>query len=248
MAIDDLMTLKWVEPPPICEDVTELHDEPARLAVSGKTRNLWALGDLAALEALWVFDINERQFAELLPGVDPLYLRFCGLRVADLSGLGRLDRLRALEIDWNTKVTEVDFLRQLGGLELLALVDCCKVHDIGAIADLGGLRFLELSGGMWTTFRPKTLAPLASLTQLERLSMTSIRVSDQSLVPLADLTSLRWIGLSNQFPTEEFARLSVALPETECTHFAPYLEHRVDDDGSRQVMVIGKGKPFLTLP
>ena len=74
------------------------------------------------------------------------------------------------------------------------------------------------------------------------------RLSDQSLVPLADLPSLQWIRLFNQFPTEEFARLSVALPEIEYTHFAPYLEHRVDDDGPRQVMVIGKGKPFLALP
>ncbi len=101
---------------------------------------------------------------------------------------------------------------------------------------------------MWSTFKPDTLKPLENLDKLWGLSLKAIRVGDQSLEPVANLKQLRYLELSNQFPTEEYARLSVALPDTECTHFAPYVDFFPDKDGTKQVMVTGKGKPVLSLP
>ena len=247
MAIDDLITMKPVAPPPIVEDLADLKAPPARLAIWGKTRNLDLLSGFPPVEAIWVGDVNQRQFDEILPLIDPVYLLFDGLRVADLSPLGKLSRLEALEIRWNTKVTDISFLKGLKGLRLLALVHCSKVHDIGPIEGLENLEILDLGGGMRSTFRPETLAPLRRLSKLWGLSLKAIRVGDESLAPVAELGRLSELELSNQFPAQEYARLSVAFPHIDCPHFAPYIDFPVRSD-AQQVMVTGKRGPVLTLP
>ena len=247
MAIDDLISMQPIAPPQASDDLASLKKPPSRLSILGKTRNIGRLADFPAVEALWVGNVNERQFEEILPPIDPLYLLFDGLRVTDLAPLGRLQRLEALEIRWNTKVTDISFLNNLISLRLLALSHCPKVHDLGPIAALGNLEILDLSGGMWSTFKPDTLEPLGQLRNLRGLSLKAIRVKDESLAPVARLTQLQEIELSNQFPTEEYARLSVALPHVQCTHFSPYLDFGAGAYAD-QVMVTGKGKPVLTLP
>jgi hypothetical protein len=245
--IDDLISMRAAYPPPLTEDLAGLSGNETRLQVLGTSKNLDRLAELRSLEALWVGDVNEAQFERIIPLVDPEYLMVNGVRVVDLSLLARLRRLEALEIIWDTKVSDVGFLRQLPGLRLLGISHCPKVHDIGPISSLRNLEVLDLSGGMWSTFKPETLQPLAGLDKLWGLSMTNIRVGDQSLEPVAHLKGLKLLELSNQFPTREYARLSVALPDTECTHFEPYFDFFAGSR-ARQVMVTGKGKPVLSLP
>lgn len=247
MAIDDLIDMQPHPPPDAVEDLASVKSPPSRLSILGKTKNLDRLADFPNLEALWIGDVNEHQFKTILPLIDPLYLLFDGLRVADLEPLTGLNRLQALEIQWNTKVTDISFLTRMTGLRLLALSHCSKVHDLGPIAALLNLEILDLSGGMWSTFKPNTLAPLAELRNLKGLSLKSIRVGDESLAPVARLKQLQDLELSNQFPTEEYARLSVALPHIQCTHFGPYLDFGAGQD-AKEVMVTGKGKPVLSLP
>ena len=245
--IDDLIGMHPNVPPAVAEDLSPVDGATRRLAILGPTKNLERLSQLTSIEALWVGNVGERDFARIVSVIDPLYLAFDGLRAPDLSLLGRLTRLQALEIRWNTKVSEISFLRTLIGLRLLTLSHCPKVHDLGPIGALRNLEVLDLSGGMWSTFKPESLQPLANLDKLWGLSLKAIRVQDQSLVPLTGLKQLRQLELSNQLPTEEYARLSVALPSTQCTHFAAYFD-LWDKRGSKQVMVTGKGKPILSLP
>ena len=247
MAIDDLISMQGTLPPAATEDLAVLKKPPARLALLGKTLNIGRLSGFPSVEALWVGDVNQRQFNEILPRLDPLYLLFDGLRVADLTPLGGLRRLEALEIRWNTKVSDISFLKNLKGLRLLALSHCPKVRDLGPVSALTNLEILDLSGGMWSTFRPDTLEPLGQLGKLRGLSLKAIRVRDQSLSPVGKLTQLQELELSNQCPTEEYARLSVALPHVQCTHFSPYFSFTARQY-ARQVMVTGKGKPVFSLP
>jgi len=247
MAIDDLVTMKPVAPPPIVEDLAELNKPPARLSINGKTRNLDLLAKFPPVEAVWVNDVNQRQFGDILPLLNPAYLIFNGMRVADLSPLGELTGLQALEIHWNTKVEDLSFLAKLTKLRLLALIHCSKIHDLAPIRELTNLEILDLGGGMWSTFRPETLAPLRNLKNLRGLSLKNIRVGDESLEPVTALKQLREIELSNQFPAEEYARLSVAFPDIDCPHFKPYLDFGAGT-GAKQVMVTGKRGPVLSLP
>lgn len=76
------------------------------------------------------------------------------------------------------------------------------------------------------------------------MGLSTIKLKDESLEPISHIKGLLDLKLSNQFPTEEFARLSVTLPQTKCDYFQPYV--KLDDpiDG-KDIMVIGKRKPFL---
>jgi hypothetical protein len=217
-----------------------------RLSILGGTKHLERLGEFTGLEALWAGEVNAAQLEQIVSLTDPEYLMVNGVRAEDLSSLARLRRLRALEIIWDTKVSDVSFLTQMTGLHLLGISHCPRVHDLSPIAALRNLEVLDLSGGMWSVFKPDTLQPLAGLDRLWGLSMTNIRVGDQSLEPVARLRALRKLELSNQFPTREYARLSVTLPNTECTHFEPYFA--VFHGRGETVMVTGKGKPVLELP
>jgi Leucine-rich repeat (LRR) protein len=219
MAIDDLISMQPNAPPPVTDNLARLDKPPSRLSILGKTQNIGRLADFPSVEALWVGDVNERQFNEILPLIDPLYLLFDGLRVADLASLGRLRRLQAIEIRWNTKVTDVSFLENLTNLRLLALSHCPKVHDLSPIAALKNLEILDLSGGMWSTFKPDTLEPLGQLRNLRGLSLKAIRVKDQSLAPVARLKQLQELELSNQFPTSwSPARVSPFFPCPKTRH------------------------------
>lgn len=247
MGIDDLISMKPNAPPPLVDDLASLREPPTRLSIGGKTRNLDLLAKFPSVEAIWVNDVGQNQFDDIVPLLDPAYLLFSGLRAADLSRLGRLSGLQALEIHWNTKVEDISFLAKLKKLRLLALIHCSKVHDLAPIGKLTNLEILDLGGGMWSTFRPRTLAPLRNLKKLRGLSLTNIRVGDESLAPVATLQQLREIELSNQFPVEEYARLSVAFPDIGCPHFKPYLDFGAGA-GANQVMITGKRGPVLSLP
>jgi hypothetical protein len=247
MSVDDLIGFTQPAPPDVSEDLAAVEGAPRRLAILGKTRHLQRLAELPGLEALWIGEVNEAQFQKIVPLIDPLYLNIHGMRVADLTPLAGLTRLQGLEITWNTKVADIAFVERLAALRLFALSHCPKVRDIGPVGSLQNLEVLDLSGGMWSTFCPRTLAPLRHLRKLRGLSLKTIRVEDQSLAPVAELKQLEYLELSNQFPTEEFARLSVALPHLDCAQLEPYVELGSDRARTR-VMVTGKRKPLLTLP
>lgn len=118
------------------------------------------------------------------------------------------------------------------------------LNDIEPLQYCQTLNKLELSGGIGNALKINTLDPLKQLVNLKYLSLTNIRVKDGSLEPVTCLKNLLEIKISNQFPTEEYAKLSVALPETKCDYFHPYVKLNDSIDG-KDIMVIGKRKPFL---
>ena len=97
---------------------------------------------------------------------------------------------------------------------------------------------------MWNKNTADSLEPIGGLSVLEELRLTNVRVLDGGLRPVARCSALRSLVVSNQFPTADYAYLSVALPETSCDMFAPYVEPSLAL-GESIVMVVGSGKPFL---
>ncbi len=250
MSIEDLIGFTPPAPPEPATDLADLPGAPARLAVSGKTRNLARLADWSDLEALWAFEANEAQLGEIAARCRPRYLNVWGFKSPDLSWLRPLaphGRLAALELSRNTRLADLSALSGFPALRLLSIVSCPKVRDLAPVGELANLEILDLGGGMWNTFRVATLAPVARLEKLRFVALKAIRVEDESLAPLAGRGRLERLELSNQFPTEEFARLSVALPRAACTLFAPYTEVFTGRK-AHTVRVTGKRKPILALP
>ena len=76
------------------------------------------------------------------------------------------------------------------------------------------------------------------------MALSNIKLKDESLEPIASLRNLEELHLSNQFPTEEFAKLSVKIPQTKCDYFQSFVHLENPIDG-KDIMVIGKRKPIL---
>lgn len=227
--------------PETVSDLGTIATPPRRLAVFGDTGNMERLSEWPDLEEIWIHNASPKQFAGIAPLINPKLLSLYGVRVTGLEFLAEYGRLTAFALDWNTKVQSLEPLSGFTQLEFLSLEDVPKVRDLAPLSALTNLEGLQVSGGMWKVFKADSLEPLSALTGLQELQMVNVQVADNSLQPLSQLKSLRKLILSNQFPTEEYARLSVLLPHCACDMFRPYSE--LSDMG--KVMITGKRKPFL---
>ena len=72
----------------------------------------------------------------------------------------------------------------------------------------------------------------------------NLKDQKDSIRPLASLNKLISLEISNQFPTEDYAYHSVKLPDVKSSNFHAYYLFS-EAIGEKNVMINGKGKPFL---
>ncbi len=135
--------------------------------------------------------------------------------IADFDALRNLVNLKGMELTDNTKVTSLNGLEALTELQVLALVNCPINVDLGPISAAKDLRYLWLSSRYQKPMVVSSLSPLSSLTRLERLKLTNVRVEDQRLTPLLKLENLVELELPTFFPREEFVALAESLPNAK---------------------------------
>ncbi|WP_144680209.1 leucine-rich repeat domain-containing protein [Bacillus altitudinis] len=230
--------------PEVVHDLADVDENATELLITGKTKNIERLNSFSNLTKLWIYKVSQKEFNTILSLVNPKMLYIRELRVEDLSIISSLQDVEVLALEWNTKAQSLWDLSKNTSLKSLSLTDFSKLNDIAPLQKNTGLEWLQLSGGIWNTLNLNTLQPLRNLKNLKYLCLSNIKVKDESLEPISALEGLKELDISNQFPTEEYARLSVTLPNTKCDRLAPYIflsSPIVDKD----VMVIGKRKPKL---
>jgi Leucine-rich repeat (LRR) protein len=232
------------EQPDFVKDLKDLEDIPNEIALEGKTKNLELLSKFPDIETVWIFTVNQREFDLIINSINPKTLYIYEMRVEDLSALERLENIETLYLCWNPKSIKLWDMSKNPKLKLLSIEDFKRLNQIDPIETCRSLEELHLTGGIWTNLNIDTLGPIKHLQNLKILGLSTIKLKDESLEPISHIKGLLDLKLSNQFPTEEFARLSVTLPQTKCDYFQPYV--KLDDpiDG-KDIMVIGKRKPFL---
>ena len=230
--------------PKLTGDLDRIEISTTELMIYGKTKNIMKLKSLSNLEKLWVYTVNQEQFDTIIGLINPKFLYIKEMRVENLSSLESLSNIETLELEWNPKASKLWDITQNTLLNSLTIIDFKRLNDIRDIPSCKNLESLRLEGGIWNTLKLNTLEPLKYLSNLKYLILSNINTKDESLEPVSHLTWLRELGISNQFPTEEYARLSVALPNTQCKYFQPYihLSNPIDD---KDIMVVGKRKPLL---
>jgi hypothetical protein len=217
-------------------------DKPV-LIVDGALYRIRSLSQAVSGHAAYAVGVTDRELPALGSSLDVEFLHLYELRAANLAPLSAIPRLRHLKVEWNTKLTQLDAIGALAHLETLILVDTPKVRDLSPLRALSALSALEYSGGIWNKQHAMSLDPLASLPTLEELTLTNLRVDAGGLRPLAGCKSLKTLTLSNQFDTEDYAYLSVALPDVQCASFQPWV--RASLTNGLDTMITGRRKPFL---
>ena len=232
-------------PPQPVEDLCRFDTKSREVSIAGTTRGIENLKDCIGLDQVWVSKVKQGEFERIAQYINPASLVVYDMKVQDLSPLELMSRIERLALTWNTKASDISSLAKLRSLTVLSLMDFPKLSRLDSLARCEKLEMLELGGGVWKPMRVITLEPLRSLRALKYLSLTNIKVEDDSLHPLSELTNLQDLNLSNQFPTEEYARLSVYLEHFNCSSFQPYVSMAGKVIGSKTIMITGRRKPFL---
>lgn len=223
-----------------------LNEDTAKteLCINNETLNIDQLSDFKKLTKVWIYTINQKQFDDIVSRINPEMLLIYGLRASDLTALAKLDNLKHLCLDWNTKATSLWDFSQNGQLETLAVRDFSALRDISELSRASTLKGLSLEGGMWKSLQLNSLEPLVNMTSLKYLSLHNLKVVTGSIRSLKSLKQLEELAISNQFPTEDYAFLSVHLPDVKCSKFMAYQSFSPAIEG-KNIMVIGKRKPLL---
>lgn len=230
--------------PNLSEDLNGIDQNSEELFIHGKTKGIDLLASFSRLTKLWVHSVNQKEFNQILGQVNPKMLYVYEMRAEDLSLLSNLSNLQTLGLEWNTRATRLWDLSKNTNLKALTIKGFSKLSEVQILARAQKIEFLELEGDESNALKLDNLEPLKHLHHLVYLGLSNIKVLDDSLWPISELRGLKELVISNQFPTEEFAKLSVALPNTKCDKFSAFVRLPPLGDGL-DIMVIGKRKPFL---
>ncbi|MBO6515005.1 MAG: hypothetical protein JJ975_00460 [Bacteroidia bacterium] len=234
------------ERPSIVEDLDKEDRKTSHLAIYKDTKNLHVLSEFDP-EYLWLINLNEPVFHSIIEKVNPRFLHVYGCKVTDYSPLEHFNLLEICIVIWNTKARQLWQVEANTALRELHIENLAKLHDFTQLRDAHSLRYLGIEGGMWEKQTVTSLDMLNGLSNLERLRLVHLKIVNGGLQPLADLTQLQSLGLSNAHKTEDVAWLSTRLSNTICNLFAPYVEVEFIADGELEydVMITGSRKPFL---
>jgi hypothetical protein len=171
-------------------------------------------------------------------------------RLEDLTPLEDLPALRIVSFYWNQRSPRLWNLARTPNLTALSFQDFTRLHQLDELRAGESLEEVAFGDAVWAKSTFETLEPLSSLTGLRSLSIHPRRIDDGRVQPLGALTDLEKLSIPfNLFTTEQIAWLRARLPKTvESTTLAAVLQLKKPlplDDKSRDVLLIGKRKPFL---
>lgn len=211
--VDQLLAELEVPFPDLAPSIDDIPLGAEVARISANTRGLGELPTRRQIRRISAHSIGERelQLIGLVAGLEQLQLY--GSTMRDLRALSQVTSLRTLRISVNARLTSLDGIESLTNLQLLSIWSAPKLSSIDALASLADLRVLFLSGTTYGHIKVPSLRPLSNARRLLHLTLSGVRVKDQSLHPLAALGSLRVVELPLRFPPEEFRMLESALPD-----------------------------------
>lgn len=182
------------------------------------------LPGLRRVKRIWFHSRASQELFEAacrVPQLEALYIGLSG--IDDLSPLTDCENLRYLHIGGFVKLESFDPLASLSRLKWLQLGNVREMLDLKPVAALTGLKGLGISGTESKRLTLQSFEPLSALVDLEWLHLGSVSALDYSLRPFAQMRKLKFLGLPNYSPVEEFAALSLRLGPDVCKWLQPYV-------------------------
>lgn len=167
-------------------------------------------------------------------------------RIEDLSPLESLPQLEEISYYWNQKTQRLWNLAKTPRLRVLSFENFSRVRDLADLATATALESLSFGNSFSGQTVVDSLEPVGAITTLKALSFNPTKIEDKRAAPIIRLQNLQRLDFSNRlFTTQQIAWLMARLPAgVESDRFQPYTEE-LGLLAEAEVMVTGKGKPFL---
>jgi hypothetical protein len=166
------------------------------------------------------------------------------LRARDLGMLAHFPQLENFEVFQSETVISIDGIQALQRVRWLAFQELGPLASLEPLTRMHSIEEFFLLGGMWKNQKLLgDFAPLASLTNLRRLAITSVR-GPTDLSPLLAFEHLQHLWFPTAlFPVPEVARLAARYPFW--SEQRPWLQRlEQDPDGCSRC---GRPRIFLLL-
>ena len=168
--------------------------------------------------------------------------------IKDFSSFELLDKVHFIIINWNYRATKLWNMTNNIMLKGLCLENLKKVSVLDGIELAPSLTELMITEGPDVRLFLETLNPLEKCKNLENLDITISGILDNNASPILKIKSLKEANFRDDlFETEQFAMLVAKLKNVILSPSKPYFICGSDDsDNERNVLVVGKKKPWLT--
>jgi hypothetical protein len=203
--------------------------------------------DLSSVQVLDARNVDSRGFSEILERSQATDLRIYHIKIGSLDGIDCLHSVTTLRLEWANKVTSLRPVYNMSGLCELQIVDFSRLENVAGIEKLTGLRRLVLAGGVWKPLRLASIRPVASIHDLQELTLLNTHLEDDDITCLAALRHLKSLTLSNQFDRAQVAMLARHLnPQLSAPLGASIPSHLTCPSCSgTKHMFAGRRMPFL---
>jgi len=161
------------------------------------------LPKLHLIKALSVRHKVNREFFEAICEMKNLeQLHFWTSNVEDISSISKLQKLRRLDLDSFSRLTDISPILALKNLQLLSIENSFKVENYILIGQMTALKGLRLVGNASApkNLRLSSLKPFNKLKNLTHLDLSTLSVVDNSYEIILELDNLKRFDITVIIP------------------------------------------------
>ncbi|HVU09141.1 MAG TPA: hypothetical protein VHG89_11425 [Verrucomicrobiae bacterium] len=146
-----------------------------------------------------------------IPDLEGLWIKWSSVK--EITNIVKLTNLKFLRVGSSPQILKIDSLKNLKNLVWLELENIKKVSNLTVIGEMTQLQGLELGGSMWSRQIVDSLAPLANLKSLRYLSLPNLKAKDKTLSHLFTLSSLEQFNAAIWWDKNEIKQLRMRNPK-----------------------------------
>lgn len=146
--------------------------------------------------------VNQNYFEAICKMKNLESLHFRTSTVEDITSISELQKLKRLDMDSFSRLTDIRPILTLKNLQLLSIVNSFKVENYDLIGQMTQLKGLRLCGDSIApkNLRLKSLKPFRNLKQLKHLDLSSLSVVDNSYETITELENLERFDITITIP------------------------------------------------
>lgn len=146
--------------------------------------------------------VNQEFFEAICEMKNLEQLHFWTSTAEDICSISKLQKLRRLDLDSFSRLTDISPILTLKNLQLLSIQNSFKVENYDLIGQMTQLEGLRLNGDTFApkNLRLKSLKPFNNLKHLRHLDLSTLSVVDNSYEIILELENLERFDISVTMP------------------------------------------------